>query len=67
MREAAHSSPATVKVKNDWSCNSSPLYAFMACLGTPLTLSLSVVYIYTIMFNVFVNLLVLYTYISMRR
>ena len=48
VREAAHSFPSNVKVKNAWSCNSYPSTAFMACLGTRLPVPASVVYIYTI-------------------
>jgi hypothetical protein len=32
--EADHSRPSGVKVKNGWSCTSTPPYAFMACRGT---------------------------------
>jgi len=32
-READHS-PPSAEVKNEWSCNCTPSYAFMACTGT---------------------------------
>ena len=32
-REAAHSAPSA-EVKNEWSCNFTPSYAFMAGTGT---------------------------------
>jgi len=67
VREAAHSSPHTVNFKNNWSSNSSPLYAFMSCRGTPLFLPLSVVYIHTIMFVCICSFISLFTYVSMRR
>jgi len=66
VREAAHSFPSNVKVKNAWSSNASPPTGFMHCLGAPLPVPLSVVYIYTIMFYVFVNSFVLLIYLSMR-
>jgi len=30
-REANHSSPSSVELKNDWNSTSTPPYAFMAC------------------------------------
>jgi len=38
-----HSPPSSAEVKNDWICNSTtPIYAFVACTGT--TLLLTVLY-----------------------
>jgi len=33
LPEAGLLPPSSVKVKNKWSCNSSPLYTFMSCRG----------------------------------
>jgi hypothetical protein len=33
-READHSFPPSTEVKNEWSCTSTPTYAFMACRVT---------------------------------
>jgi hypothetical protein len=39
-RDVDRSSPFSVEVENDWSCNSAPLYAFMAWKETILPLAL---------------------------
>ena len=36
MLEAEKSLPSAAGVKNQWSCNSTPIYAFMACVGKTL-------------------------------
>ena len=33
-RDADHSPPSSAEVKNEWICNFTPSYAFMACTGT---------------------------------
>jgi hypothetical protein len=38
--EAGHSFPCSIKVKNDWSYNSAPLFTSKACRGTNLPLPL---------------------------
>lgn len=42
-READHSPSANVEVKNECSCNSPPLHAFLDCKGTTFTLPFIVV------------------------
>ena len=36
-REAGHSPPSIVEVKNNWNYLSSPPFGFMTCTGTNLT------------------------------
>jgi hypothetical protein len=35
-REAGHSPPTSAEVKNEWSCTSTPSYAFLTCTRTTL-------------------------------
>lgn len=36
--EASHSLPSSAKLENEWTYTSAPLYCFMVCIGTVLSL-----------------------------